>query len=159
MPNTGFLVTLQNALIATGLSRSIILGGPDPDRQAIGIVFGELEKIPADGYAVADLEAGRDGVLGRGKLICLPRITGLGLQERLGTVTRGVVAVFRDAATLGVSSLAMAVPEESVFGRLGNEIAVRAILGAADTFWRNYHETGLRHILIAVPSGRFSLRL
>jgi hypothetical protein len=153
------LVAFQDSLTVAGFRQSLVLGGPNPDQQAIGIVCGALKNLPADGYAVADLANDGQGLAGRAKLVRLPRILELDLGDRLGVVTRGIMAVFRDAATLGICTLALAIPEERVFGRLGNEIAVRTILGAAHDFWRIHPESALNRVLIAVPPGPFTLWL
>jgi preprotein translocase subunit Sec61beta len=153
------LLNLQAALASAGFARSAIFGGPRDGRQAVAVVLGELSRVPADGYAVAcRQEAWRAG-MDPERLLELPRMERLGMKDQLAAASRGLIRLFQEADGRGMTSLALPVPETRAFGELGDGIAVRVVLAAAETFWTVHCKSGLNHVLVAVPAERLVLEI
>lgn len=148
---TPLLIGLRSSLCAAGFVEPVILSGPNPERQALGVVNGDLWRVPADVYAVSSDSVPALGVSGRA-LMALPSASAGQLKDRMASISRDAVDIFLRARDSGFRSLALAVPEELFFGDLDLAVCVRLILGAADIFWRIYPEEGLNRVVIAVQS-------
>jgi hypothetical protein len=156
---SAYLLAIENTLSMAGYSRSIVLGGPQPLRQAMGVVLGDLADVTLDAYAVGALPSPKLPCTGA-LLMTLPPIAldrSYYLKDRMASVTRASLALFSDAHVAGVESLGIGVPEPIFFGDLDNAIAVRLILGAADIFWRIHSQSILKFILVAVDTPEFLL--